>query len=34
VAQREDLGVFGLVAHRQQPQHRQRVRHAEVRQLQ
>jgi hypothetical protein len=34
VAQGEDLGVFGLVAHRQQPQHRQRVGQAEVRQSQ
>jgi hypothetical protein len=34
VAQSEDLGVFGPVAHRQQPQHRQRVGHAEVRQSQ
>jgi hypothetical protein len=34
VAQSEDLRVFGPVAHRQRPQHRQRIRHAEVRQLQ
>jgi hypothetical protein len=33
-AQGEDLRVFGAVAHRQQPQHRQRVGHAEVRQSQ
>jgi hypothetical protein len=34
VAQGEDLGVFGPVTRRQQPQHRQRVGHAEVRQSQ
>ena len=32
VAQREDLGVLVAVAHRQQPQQRERVGHAEVRQ--
>jgi hypothetical protein len=31
VAEGEDFGVLGLVAHRQQPQHRERVRHTEVR---
>jgi hypothetical protein len=31
VAEGEDLRVLGLAAHRQQPQHRQRVRHAQVR---
>jgi hypothetical protein len=34
VAQGEDLGVFGPVTHGQQPQHRERVGHAEVRQSQ
>jgi hypothetical protein len=34
VAEGEDLGVFGPVAHRQQPQHRERVGHAEVGQSQ
>jgi hypothetical protein len=34
VAQGEDLGVFGLVTHRQESQHRERVGHAEVRQSQ
>ena len=34
VAQGEDLGLFGLVTHRQEPQHRERVGHAEVRQSQ
>jgi hypothetical protein len=32
VTQRKDLGVLGPVTHRQQPQHRQRVGHAEIRQ--
>ena len=32
VAQGEDLRVLGLVAHWQQPQHRQRVRHTQIRQ--
>jgi hypothetical protein len=30
VAEGEDLHVLGPIAHRQQPQHRQRVGHAEV----
>jgi hypothetical protein len=30
VAEREDLGVFGAVAHRQEPEQRERVGHAEV----
>jgi len=34
VTESEDLGVLGAVAHGQQPQHRQRVRHTEVRQSQ
>ncbi|MET8805824.1 hypothetical protein [Streptomyces sp. NPDC004546] len=34
VAQGQDLDVFLTVAHRQQPQHRERVRHAHVRQSQ
>lgn len=34
VAQGEDLRVFGPVTHWQQPQHRERVGHAEVRQSQ
>jgi hypothetical protein len=34
VAQGEDLGFFGLATDRQQPQHRKRVGHAEVRQSQ
>jgi hypothetical protein len=32
VAQRQDLYILGPVARRQQPQHRERVRHAQVRQ--
>jgi hypothetical protein len=31
VAQGEDLRVLGLLAQRQQPQHRERVRHTQVR---
>src|SRR5439155_23197705 len=34
VTESEDLGVLGAVAHGQQPRHRQRVRHTEVRQSQ
>jgi hypothetical protein len=34
VAEGEDLRIFGLITHRQQPQHRQRVGHLEVRQSQ
>ena len=34
MAESEDLGVLVPVAHRQQPQQRERVRHAEVRQSQ
>jgi len=30
MAEGEDFRVLGLVAHRQQPQHRERVRHAQV----
>jgi hypothetical protein len=32
VAQDEDLGVLGPIAHRQQPQEREPVRHTEIRQ--
>jgi hypothetical protein len=34
VTEGEDLRVLGLAAHRQQPQHRQRVRHTQVRESQ
>ena len=34
VTEGEDFRVLGLAAHRQEPQHRQRVRHTEVRESQ
>jgi len=34
VPERQDLSVFGAVTHRQEPEHRERVRHAEERQSQ
>ncbi|MBX7554069.1 hypothetical protein ABZX95_39695 [Streptomyces sp. NPDC004232] len=34
MAQGEDLDVLAVVAHRQQAQHRERVRHSEIRQSQ
>ncbi|MGY4983386.1 hypothetical protein ACWCYL_40700 [Streptomyces sp. 900105755] len=34
MAQSEDLDILAVVAHRQQAQHRERVRHSEIRQSQ